>query len=350
VDQSNFDTNISYFSRHLDKIRKYVALFSLTLIIFGTLPYVIRQMDTGLDSRGITQAVVSGLCLALMVFIYRKGYFLVIGVAIYFADVLLIAAGLLKPDAHFVIAICFFAPPLVSYLFFKPNIAFLTATAAYTSLSFFYLQIFFADGHPNHNYALTLLITQGITNVVGLHLVVSSRHAIEKKLMELAHSDALTGLPNRLHFDSRIEQELERCKREELPLCFAIIDLDFFKRVNDELGHDCGDKVLINVAKVLKTAVRVQDIACRIGGEEFVIIMPNIGLDHALAVLDRIRIAISSTAVSWKRSSISVTASFGCAELNDDNPSADRLFIAADKCLYIAKGNGRNRVVSVRNS
>jgi predicted signal transduction protein with EAL and GGDEF domain len=208
-----------------------------------------------------------------MIFIYRKGCFLVFGVFIYLADVALIAAGVFKPDAHLITAICFFAPALVPYLFFKPNYAFFTATASYVGLSYFYLQIFFGDGHPYYSYAPTLIISQGIANLVSLHLVGSSRHAIEKKLMDLAHSDALTGLPNRLHFESRIEQEIERCKREYLPLCFSIIDLDFFKQVNDKHGHDCGDMVLIHVANLLTNAVRAQDIACRLGGEELVIIM-----------------------------------------------------------------------------
>jgi len=340
------NTNIEYFARHIAKIRRNVALVCIFLIILATLPYILRQLSVGWDIAGGVQTFVLFMFVGLFIRIYRIGYSHPIGLLVLVADVILIGLGIFTPGTQSIIAMFFFTPLLIAYLFFPPRAALAVSLVSYIFLNGLFFQRFIGLEHPHMPYMISTIILAGIASVIGLHLVVGSRHDIERKLMEVAHSDALTGLPNRMYFESRIEQEIERSRREELPLCFALVDLDHFKNVNDTYGHDCGDRVLKHVASVLSGSVRTQDILCRIGGEELAIIMPNTTIEDALPTLERVRTSISECPVLWKNNTITVTASIGLSELSVQSSSYDTLYETADKNLYIAKENGRNQVVA----
>lgn len=168
-----------------------------------------------------------------------------------------------------------------------------------------------------------------------------------KLLSERADVDGLTGLGNRAHFNKRWAEKVAECKRYNQPLSLAIIDIDFFKRVNDTYGHPAGDEVIQGVAQLLQRECRVHDVPCRFGGEEFVLIMPHTGPKDAAAVTDRMRQALSE--VVWQRHPENpVTMSAGlvgcdgaCGEL-----TPEQWLEQADRNLYAAKRGGRNRVVS----
>ncbi len=164
------------------------------------------------------------------------------------------------------------------------------------------------------------------------------------KLSELAATDSLTGLPNNRAFREALGRELARSQRAGTPVALIMVDIDFFKRVNDTYGHAAGDDVLRAVAQSLRGALRAGDLAARYGGEEFVLLLPATDLAGASVVGERVRRAIESTPVALTDgTSLGVTASFGVA-LARGVGDASGVFARADAALYAAKRGGRNRV------
>jgi len=165
-----------------------------------------------------------------------------------------------------------------------------------------------------------------------------------EELDRLSRTDVLTGMYNRRH----LEQELARLHndsvRHRAPLCVVLLDLDRFKHVNDTYGHGAGDDVLQEFASRVAAELRAGDIGGRWGGEEFLVIMPRTGLADGLALAERIRSVAAAEPVESAGDSIKMTVSGGCALGPGDSPA--RLVQAADDCLYRAKEEGRDRVVS----
>lgn len=158
-------------------------------------------------------------------------------------------------------------------------------------------------------------------------------------------TDALTQLSNRRHLLERLSELLRGARRTGRPLSLAVIDLDHFKRINDRYGHAGGDAVLLHLAALLRRELRPLDLAGRLGGEEFIIVLPDIRLDGALQVVDRLRrIAAGSLPVPQQHPGLRYTFSAGVAEwMGHDTP--ERLIRRADVALYVAKAQGRDRVV-----
>lgn len=164
---------------------------------------------------------------------------------------------------------------------------------------------------------------------------------------ELAIVDTLTGLNNRRFLDTHLAAALDRAAHFGRPLSLMILDVDHFKAVNDTYGHDAGDEVLKGLSRRLRRAVRATDLVCRLGGEEFVIVMPDTPLDVACAIAERIRAAVQREPfqIDGSGKTITATTSIGLAERGGDaNP--DALLRRADKALYNSKNAGRNRVTA----
>ncbi len=163
---------------------------------------------------------------------------------------------------------------------------------------------------------------------------------MNQQLEVLAATDPLTGLQNRRAFEHMLGQELAMLKRRSTPLSVLIIDVDHFKLINDNHGHATGDKILMIIATILTSSARNMDAVCRIGGEEFAIILPDTDKASALEVAERMRATVASADLL----NTSVTISLGAATLlNGENASS--LFVRADKAMYLAKQKGRNRVI-----
>jgi diguanylate cyclase (GGDEF)-like protein len=165
---------------------------------------------------------------------------------------------------------------------------------------------------------------------------------------QLAHAatvDPLTGLFNRRHFHTRIEEEIERARRYSLDLALLLIDIDDFKQINDTLGHLAGDYLLRQVAEVLKRSVRVFDVCTRYGGEEFAILMPGSSAANAMVVAERIRARVESASRDDGPLPpyLRITVSLGLAVLGTESASQE-LIARADRALYRAKAEGKNRV------
>lgn len=165
-----------------------------------------------------------------------------------------------------------------------------------------------------------------------------------RRLRQAALTDPLTGLPNRRYAMERLEQEWASATRNQRPLALMMIDIDSFKGVNDTHGHDVGDMVLRHVALTLRKAARAEDVICRLGGEEFVLMSPDTTLRAALQMADRLRLAIGSHPFGAGTERLSVTVSIGVAERAGDMARYDELLKAADEALYRSKQLGGNRV------
>ena len=159
-------------------------------------------------------------------------------------------------------------------------------------------------------------------------------------LVELSSRDALTGLANRRSFDLALAREIDRVARSGEPALLLALDIDHFKRVNDRYGHIAGDAVIQAVAAALLDSVRPMDLVARIGGEEFAIILPNTGVEGAVQMGERLRLAIEEA--PWSERGI--TVSVGAATAESHTVGLDALLEHADRALYRSKQAGRNRV------
>jgi len=167
-----------------------------------------------------------------------------------------------------------------------------------------------------------------------------SRAYTYKKLFKDATLDSLTGLYNRGELDRRLKQEIAAARRQKTPLCTIMIDIDFFKQINDTHGHSAGDCVLKTVAGLIRSKLREYDIAGRYGGEEFVVILPSAKIEEAELAAERLRKAVEKKKIKMCDEELHATISLGVSEFNVANPLED-----ADKALYQAKTGGRNRSV-----
>ena len=172
-----------------------------------------------------------------------------------------------------------------------------------------------------------------------LELSIVSQHARQAAL-----TDALTGIYNRRYAMDRLAQEWAEAQRGHRPLAVLMVDIDFFKAINDTNGHDVGDAALCHVADLLRETVRLSDTVCRYGGEEFVVIAPDTAIEGALRLGERLRAAIEHRPLLVAGREVSLTASVGVAERGDTIGNLQRLLKAADDALYGAKRKGRNRV------
>ena len=173
------------------------------------------------------------------------------------------------------------------------------------------------------------------------------RASLEQSV-EQAITDSLTGLHNRRYMETHLKRLVAEALQKGRSLSLLVADIDHFKRVNDTHGHDVGDVVLKEFARRLKRSVRGVDLACRLGGEEFVVIMPETDLDRACQVAERIRghAATETFDIGGASEPLRVTASVGVASLERPEDTAEAIFKRADQALYVAKREGRNRVVA----
>jgi diguanylate cyclase (GGDEF)-like protein len=165
----------------------------------------------------------------------------------------------------------------------------------------------------------------------------------KKQAENLASTDALTGLNNRRAFFDRAEPLFAYCKRNHQPISALMLDVDHFKKINDSYGHAAGDIALRNLAQLIKTNLRDSDLACRFGGEEFAVLLPNTNAEDAMGMANMLKKIMASTIIALAdENALSMTASFGISESGE---TVEDLLNHADKAMYAAKNNGRNHVM-----
>lgn len=178
-----------------------------------------------------------------------------------------------------------------------------------------------------------------------LHKEIIQRQVAEEKYKRLSKTDPLTNLYNRRYFFEKAEEEILRSERYNRKLSLILVDADYFKTVNDTYGHQAGDQVLRELACRFLLNLRPTDIACRFGGEEFSLLLPETGIDEAVQVAERLRAAISNKPVSFKDNRIELTCSFGVTERLQNETDISNMVSRADEALYNAKDKGRNTIL-----
>ena len=180
--------------------------------------------------------------------------------------------------------------------------------------------------------------------MTGVNWDVTEHRRMENELRRLASTDPLTGASNRRHFMSRLNDELERCKRYGTRMVLLSLDIDHFKDINDTFGHPAGDVVLKDLVKLCTKTLRTTDVFGRVGGEEFLAALTLTGLMAGQRTAERLRKGVEDLVVKTDGKSITFTISIGMTELQSIDETIDPLLHRADEALYKAKNNGRNRI------
>ena len=172
---------------------------------------------------------------------------------------------------------------------------------------------------------------------------------LQRELIEQAHTDVLTGALNRRALYEEAEREISRTLRSGHEFSVLLVDIDDFKVMNDTRGHAAGDYVLQRLVQGIRPILRSQDLLARTGGEEFSILLPETGLDHATAVAERVLAAIDRLDLIYEDAPIHISASIGVADLAPNCASVDAILHRADTAMYAAKRSGKNRVIAYRD-
>lgn len=180
-----------------------------------------------------------------------------------------------------------------------------------------------------------MLIYSDVTDIV--------RHAEE--LERLATTDGMTGVYNRRHFLTLADREWAKARRYDRPLSFLMIDIDHFKSINDDFGHQIGDDMIVHLASLARDCKRECDVLARIGGEEFALLLPETDVAEAQVIAERLRAEVAATSLLAEAGAISATISIGVATSSAEMTDISDMMKAADRALYDAKRAGRNRVI-----
>ncbi len=217
----------------------------------------------------------------------------------------------------------------------------------------FLLRIYFTFNEPELYdfmnagtiHAISLIALQLVIISSCFSLTVSASQQLASKLAIQATIDSLTGIYNRRAFDEFANKSVLRAQREQTPISIILMDIDLFKQVNDQYGHQLGDKVLQEFSLRLKNSVRQYDILSRYGGEEFTLLLPNTNTSTAMIIAEKLRHTIAQPVFCLEGGAeLAVTASFGVATIQDEDIDWQKFISFADQALYQAKENGRNCV------
>ncbi|WP_353157485.1 GGDEF domain-containing protein [Salinisphaera shabanensis] len=326
--------------------RRPIMQFLLTLTaVFGVLFAVLnyRQADYGLMALEIVMSVFALPLLTVVSRTQRLQLWIVVFLLAFFGVMMyaLTTAKVVPTVFAWVLLI-----PILSYLLLGRWLGacfagfFLSASGV----------IFFSQ----YGFELGYTELRSVANVVLVsicifgfsHVYETSREHAESRLRAMALTDPLTGLPNRARLREVFEAGLSRYERHSAPMALLMLDLDHFKDVNDRYGHDAGDAVLRFVAQVMRARLRPSDMACRIGGEEFCVVLVDTNRAQAIKAAEDLCGQVRTQRCIHRGHEISLSTSIGIAEIGVDGIDLDRLLRVADKRLYEAKTRGRDCVVA----
>jgi diguanylate cyclase (GGDEF)-like protein len=319
--------------------RTFGSLFLVAAVV-GALSLVVKDSGNRHDAILAAMSVVALLVAALLFVVYRRTPIWVFQASTALGSLMIAAATAAgSAGAEGGYAVFHVWVVLVAFLFFSFPAAVaqtLFAAAAYAAV------LIARDTQFAFNYILGLVAVSGAAGAI-VGLLRKRVEGLAVNLTNQAHTDSLTAIANRRSFDSRFDYELLVAREAGRSLSLLICDLDRFKAVNDELGHEEGDHALRLVATTIVGAVRSVDVVFRLGGEEFAVLLPNTAGLEAYAVAERIRVAIREAFADY---AVKLTASCGVATQLHGNANRKALLRAADRALYQAKRNGRDQTAA----
>jgi len=211
----------------------------------------------------------------------------------------------------------------------------ITGTTDFMYQNASFIPISAPNGEISHIAIIIYDVTETVTNKLALETV-------NHQLTDISRTDGLTQLFNRAHWEERLNEEFARFNRTGRTASLVIFDIDHFKKVNDTYGHQAGDEVIRETARILRETARATDICGRYGGEEFVAILVETSANNAMIFAERMRSRIEALLVKYDDIGIKFTISLGISELNSETATAHRWLEQSDQSLYLAKGSGRN--------
>ncbi len=227
----------------------------------------------------------------------------------------------------------------MEYLFFFKSTRPFTSMSDHMYQNITIMPLRSVHGGISHICIIIYDVTESATNQIGLHKA-------NEQLRLLSITDGLTKLYNRAYWQECLSQEYNRYKRKPIDVTLMMLDIDFFKKVNDTYGHPAGDAVLRKLSETLKNQLRSTDVAGRYGGEEFAIILLDSDIYKSIGVADRLRKAVEGLVIHYEDKVIKFTISVGLCQLEQDIPAAADWLVNTDNCLYYSKRNGRNQVTA----
>lgn len=298
------------FALHFSKKIPYASLASITLVTMALMSWFLL-VDYSVTMRTTVMNFGAGLLfLPALAIIPRKNC-----PTIYKAIFWLVAISFVQFYIRTILTVYFASAPL---------------TMENLNSSIYFVAFHFSITLASIGLALSLCIAIGMEEIMDLQ--------------RLSETDSLSGLVNRRGFEQEVKRQMELCLANKVPLCLIVCDIDHFKQVNDQFGHDSGDRIIKGFGKIIKSSCRRTDLVARIGGEEFCILLPVATKEMALLVANSAREAFARKAFSDIPSGTHFTASFGIAQIEPDDNYSD-LFKRADAALYEAKQTGRNKCV-----
>lgn len=323
------------------------GLIALQLLVYPHFAYWLARRSSDSQQAEVRNLTVDCLMFGMLVAALQFPLWIVY--TVYIASTLNITlsrgkSGLVRSQ------LAFFGGVLVAVAFFgwhvSPNTEWPATAVCLIASSVYMISIGIAASSRNHQLRDTREALRHGEHALKIQL--AENQALQSTLEEQATIDPLTGLYNRRYLDTAIARELARCKREKLPLALIMIDVDHFKKVNDTYGHPGGDEVLKKLAALLLESIRATDVACRYGGEEFLLLLPGMSPEMAAARADKWRMAFAELIVRLDDLPMQATISLGISNYPQHGDSLTELAHCADLALYRAKNDGRNRVVVYR--
>lgn len=319
------------------------ALLVLTMVFatgFGVLNLFRGLATLGLVELGV--ALISGVMMLVLRYSRYPGHWGLLYLVLFFA---MLVTALFSVGTSKTIFVWILIIPIIAHFLHGRHLGLV--------LSLFFLSVAWAVYYVNFLEKWTITGFTGLANVVASSLVLTglvqvyefSREKAEERLEALADTDSLTGLPNRKHLRELLERTLNEAERTGMGFCLLGVDLDHFKEVNDQYGHDAGDQVLRQVADILGKRLRRTDTPARWGGEEFFVLLPATSTEGALQIAESVRAELAGARIAVGGELLTVTASIGISEYPLDGRTVRELLVSADRRLYKAKSRGRDVVV-----
>ncbi|GGP63590.1 GGDEF domain-containing protein [Shewanella algicola] len=332
------------WATELEYRRTVLKAVLIVIIIAGSI-FVVNNWFSGFQIYAMVELAVVFLCIGILA-IHKRTTNLTLWCCIFlFALYTVILIGIYSASFNSGLFTWLFIIPVLSYLLLGIRLG-----TIYTSV---YMVAGIAVLMYDLIYNIADIYPITIANIVlCLAAIWALSYSYEYKraeaverLQQMASLDPLTGLNNRLLLDSIFEMLCQSLTQEQSSVSMLLLDLDHFKKINDEFGHDVGDKVLVEVSTIISDMRRRNDWAFRFGGEEFCMLIPNTNMRQAEKIAERLRLAIDKITVI-DGCPLNITISIGVARWPDDGSHLPQIYKAADERLYKAKAQGRNQVIS----